>query len=98
DAVVTAENSSGAIGFTGSLAPGKHSFKTSNAGITLTLPAALIFAIDAQTTFGTIANQFSLKKTNAAKETELVGAVADNPAVSLTIRDSRGNIEIHKGK
>ena len=36
DATVNAENSSGSIQFTGSLAAGKHLFKTSNAGVTLT--------------------------------------------------------------
>src|SRR5262249_48604123 len=57
--VVKAHTSNSGIRFTGVLADGKHSFSTNNGTIVLTLPANAKFQMDAETTNGTIVNDFS---------------------------------------
>ena len=97
DAVVHAENSTGSIQFTGGLAAGKHLFKATSGGVTLTLPAKATFALDAQTTFGKVTCRFPLQ-TTTAKESQLVGSIGENPPVHVTVRASSGDVEIRKGK
>src|SRR5262249_48919503 len=98
DALVDAANSNGPIVFTGSLGKGDHRFKTTGGGVTVTLPAALAFAIDAQTSYARIRNDFKLAKTKTSTDTRLVGAVGEKPNVMVNINASSGDVVIRQGK
>jgi hypothetical protein len=98
DALVDAANSNGSIIFTGSLAKGDHRFQTTGAGVTVTLPAAQAFAIDAQTSYAKIRNDFKMAKTEISTDTRLVGAVGEKPQVTVKMSASSGDVVIRRGK
>jgi hypothetical protein len=69
----------GAIAFSGTLGRGDHTFRTSNASLSLRLPATQGFSIDARTT-------------NAAATTDFAGLAVDGPSISGTVGDGTANI------
>jgi DUF4097 and DUF4098 domain-containing protein YvlB len=71
--------SNGAIAFSGTLAPGDHRFQTSNAGLSLRLPADQGFSIDGHTT-------------NATATTDFAGLTAAAGSVSGTVGDGSARI------
>jgi DUF4097 and DUF4098 domain-containing protein YvlB len=96
-AAVTAQTSNGALKFAGSLADGEHTFRNDFGDITVTLPADAHFALDARTNFGTITTGFPVTMSGAASKTHLQGRVGDNPAVTLKLTTSNGNIRVNPG-
>jgi DUF4097 and DUF4098 domain-containing protein YvlB len=96
--VVAARTSNGRIEFKGSLAPGDHSFRTSNGQITLTLLSNAGFKFDAQTSNGKVTSEFPVSRTGGSRESELRGTVGENPAISIELHTSNGGIEIRKGQ
>jgi hypothetical protein len=98
DAVVEADNSQGPISFTGNLVAGKHSFRTSLAGVTLNLPADASFHINAQVSLGRIRNAFAMSQKEKASETHLVGVVGANPAAMVQVNVSQGDVVIKSYK
>jgi RNA polymerase sigma factor (sigma-70 family) len=97
-ASVTAHTSNGSIHFTGALADGDHSFHTSNGSIDLTLPSNARFRVDAHTTHGKATSQFQIKDGDGTKKTSLKGTVGDNPATTIKLHTTNGNIELRPQK
>jgi len=96
DAVVDAQTSNGAIDFRGSLAAGRHSFRTSNGRIAITLPAGARFRIDASTSNGDVSADFPVSGAGSSRDDELHGTVGENPDVSINAETSNGNIDIRQ--
>lgn len=93
DAVVTATTSNGPISFSGTLAPGAHTFETSNDSIDLTLPGDAAFQLDGQTSNGSVRTEFlDLKPT----DTTLTGHTGDDPTplISIVLSTSNGDIAV----
>jgi hypothetical protein len=93
DAVVTAATSNGPILFSGTLAPGAHSFDTSNDGIDLTLPGDAAFQFEGETSNGSVRTEFlDLKPT----DTTLTGHTGDDPTplISITAHTSNGDLAV----
>ena len=97
-AVVDAENSQGSVTFRGSLAPGKHSFRTSLANVSLSLPAQASFHIDATASLGRITNAFPLAQIEKSTVTRLIGTVGIKPEATVHVNVSQGSVTIVKGK
>ena len=97
-ASVTARTSNGAIHFTGALADGEHAFHTTNGSIHLSLPANAQFRVEGHTTHGKATSEFQFKDGDSAKKTNLKGMVGDNPAATIKLHTSNGNIEIRPEK
>jgi DUF4097 and DUF4098 domain-containing protein YvlB len=101
-ATVTAHTTNGSIRFTGSLADGKHSFDTTNGNLTLTLPAATQFHLDAQTSNGKVTTGFSPKQVKGKGKrhgrSRLQATIGDNPAITLKLRTSNGRIEVQPAR
>jgi hypothetical protein len=97
-AVVNAETSNGAIHFRGQLADGAHTLQTSNGKISVELPSAARFRIDASTSNGSVRNDFALSHTEDSGKTHLRGEIGESPTASLTLHTSNGSIEIRQGK
>jgi RNA polymerase sigma factor (sigma-70 family) len=96
-AVVNAHTSNSEIDVRGSLANGSHILSTANGRISLTLPANATFRVDAQTSHGSIVDEFSPKQAKAGRgRTRLENVVGDNPKVSVRLRTANGSIEIRK--
>jgi hypothetical protein len=98
NAVVTARTSNGKIRFSGTLADGEQSFKSSNGGITLTLPAGARFQLDAKTSNGRISSAFAVQSSGGSKKNHLRGTVGDDPATSIKLDTSNANIDLRKGR
>lgn len=96
DAAVDAQDSQGAVSFRGSLAAGKHQFRTSLAGVTLALPADVSFRLDARASLGQIRNAFPLYQTEQSSSTRVVGTVGDKPDATIFVDVSQGNVTIKK--
>jgi DUF4097 and DUF4098 domain-containing protein YvlB len=97
-ALVTAQTSNGQIIFTGALAQGDHSFRSSNGKITLTLPASASFRVNADTSNGRVTSDFAVKQSGGSDEKHLLGTVGENPNISIEAHTSNSNIEIRQGK
>jgi DUF4097 and DUF4098 domain-containing protein YvlB len=98
DAVVAVETSSGEVRFSGSLAPGDSSFRTSNAVVGLVLPAGASFGLDASTSNGTVTVGFPLSTSGAASATTVQGTVGSDPAVSITIETSNAGVTVEPAR
>jgi DUF4097 and DUF4098 domain-containing protein YvlB len=96
--VVSAQTSNGQINFAGALAPGDHSFRSSNGRITLTLPAGASFRVDASTSNGRVISDLAVKQSGESDEKHLVGVAGENPSVSIEAHTSNSNIEIRQSK
>ncbi len=97
-AVVSAQTSNGQIVFTGALAQGNHSFRSSNGRITLTLPASASFRVNADTSNGRVTSDFFVKQSGGSDEKRLSGTVGENPTSSIEAHTSNSNIEIRQGQ
>jgi hypothetical protein len=98
DAMVTAHTSNGSVHFRGTLAPGKHSFRTSNGKIAIALPPDAKFHVDARTTHGAIQSDFfTVKRSRGHGPVQTQADVGDKPDVSISLETSNGTIEIRKG-
>src|SRR5262249_47320254 len=97
-ASVNAHTANGAIHFSGALAEGEHSFHTTNGSIEVTLPANSRFRVEAHTTHGKATSQFEIKDGDGATKTSLKGTVGDNPAATIKLNTTNGNIEIRPEK
>jgi DUF4097 and DUF4098 domain-containing protein YvlB len=95
---VTARTSNGAIRFSGSLADGNHTFDTSNGSITLKLPSDARFRVSASTRNGDVTSDFAVTTSGSLRKGALDGTLGENPAVSLQLGSSNGNIDIRKGQ
>lgn len=66
-ASVSAQTSNAGLTFSGSLAPGSHTFETTNGDLTLTLPGDAAFSIDGRTSNGSVLTEFAeLEVTDSA--------------------------------
>jgi RNA polymerase sigma factor (sigma-70 family) len=97
-ASVTAHTSNGGIHFAGALQDGEHAFHTSNGSISLELPSNASFRIDAHTTHGKATSQFQIKDAVGGKKSHLKGTTGDNPATTIHLHTTNGNIEIRPEK
>jgi RNA polymerase sigma factor (sigma-70 family) len=97
-AKVSAHTTNGSIRFAGSLADGEHSFETSNGGVSVALPADARFHLDAQTSNGRVTCGFAHKKPEGKSKSRLQTTVGENPAVSLKLRTSNGNVAVQPEK
>jgi DUF4097 and DUF4098 domain-containing protein YvlB len=95
--LVTARTSNGGISFSGSLAAGENSLRTSNSSIKLTLPAAAAFTLDAQTSNGKVTSEFPVKSMKSG-DAALQGSVGENPQTRITLHTSNGGISIKQAK
>ncbi|MDQ3448006.1 MAG: DUF4097 family beta strand repeat-containing protein [Chloroflexota bacterium] len=88
DVVVTAETSNGSLSFSGTLDPGFHLFRTSNAGLSVLLPSDAEFAIDGKTSNASVASNFL---TLTVGENTLSGVSTDNGVPEVQIRAETSN-------
>ena len=96
EAIVDARTSNGRIEFQGTLADRNQTFKTSNGGIVLALPADSQFDLDCSTSNSRVSCAFNVKGEHNKRRTKLKGAVGDNPTYSITATTSNGSIDIRK--
>ena len=95
--VVTARTSNGNIQFTSSLA-GDSEFRTSNSGMTITLPASASFTLNADTSNGKINSDSPVTTSGNLSDTELRGTVGSNPAFTLGLHTSNGTINLRQSQ
>ena len=93
---IAAHTSNGSIQFQGTLAVAEHSFHTSNGSIVLALPADARFRFEAETTHGTIVDDFSGERPHKKAGNHLAGTVGQNPSTSLKLSTSNGNIALQR--
>jgi DUF4097 and DUF4098 domain-containing protein YvlB len=93
-----AGTTNGSIQFNGEPADGENSLHTSNGRIAVHMPADARFHIDAQTSNGSITNEFTLDRTEDQSRTSLRGTVGEAPKTTLQLRTTNGSIEIHPQK
>lgn len=93
NAVVRAETSNGSLSFSGTLDPGDHLFRTSNASLALMLPADAEFFIDGHTSNASISSSF-LPLT--IDEDSIIGNSTDNgdPEVRIRSETSNGDLTV----
>lgn len=96
NAVVDAGTSNGEIAFTGSLAAGNHSFRSSNGAISIALPAGASFNIDAETSNGSVTSDFPVEVSGTMDDDQLRGSVGEDSGVNITVRTSNGRITIEQ--
>jgi DUF4097 and DUF4098 domain-containing protein YvlB len=97
DAVVDAETSNGNVLFAGSLGDGDHVFQTHNGKITLSLPAAARFRIDAETKNGKIDSDYRIKIAQRRTHATMQGSTSDDSAAArIKVRTANGSIELRK--
>lgn len=86
DVSVTAETANASLTFSGSLAPGAHTFETSNGPLALTLPGDASFTIDGATSNGSVRTDFprlviedtSIRGTTGISSVTVVHATTSN--------------------
>jgi DUF4097 and DUF4098 domain-containing protein YvlB len=100
NAMVEARTSNGQIKFRGTLADGKHKFKTSNGRIELALPENAEFAIDGHTSNSRIRSDFDVEGAGnrRGRSNDLEGIVGKNPdpQCSIEATSSNGSIALIK--
>jgi len=95
--VVTGRTSNDTFSFKGSLAAGRSLMHTSNAHITVTLPADAAFSLDAGTSNGKVTCAFAV--TDAESDDDyLRGTVGSSPETTLVLETSNDNIEIRQAE
>lgn len=96
NATLDLDTSNGSVTFTGTLVAGGSSVRSSNGRILVTLPANLVFGIDASTSNGSVTCDFSENRSDSGSNT-LIGTVGSaTPSVSLILETSNGDIEIRR--
>jgi DUF4097 and DUF4098 domain-containing protein YvlB len=98
DAMVHAEASNGRIAFQGSLAPGKHTFRSANGAVEITLPRDAAFTVDASAANGSVTTDFDLKTIGKKDGRILKGSIGDNPATEITASTGNGSIQIRRSR
>lgn len=93
NAVVRAETSNGSLGFSGTLDPGEHLFRTSNASLALMLPADSEFTIDGRTSNASVSSNFP---TLTVGDDSLLGSSTEDgqPGVRIRAETSNGNLTV----
>ncbi len=94
EAAVTTQTSNGRITFGGTLASGVASFRNSNGPVSISLPSAAAFELNASTSNGKVHTEFPITLTGAASDHELHGTVGSSPAVHITASPSNGDVSI----
>jgi hypothetical protein len=95
EVVVTARTQNGSISFGGGLAEGEHVFHTTNAGISLTLPADAAFSISGTTTNASVRTDF---EGLTVGEAALDGSFGDDPETSIRADTTNGVLSVVKGR
>jgi DUF4097 and DUF4098 domain-containing protein YvlB len=96
-AVVTARATNGSIAFAGRPGKGQNSLQTTTGRIAVTLSAGSPFKVDARTSAGTITTKgFELREPAERSKTRLKGTAGTNPAGTLKIETTTGNIDIER--
>jgi len=96
-AEVDARTSNGKIDFKGSLAAGKHEFRSSNGAIQLTLPADAQFGYSATTSNGKVRCHFEGPRDGNKRQSRLKGTVGgEHPATTIELSSSNGAIDIRR--
>ncbi|MFN8619465.1 MAG: DUF4097 family beta strand repeat-containing protein [Chloroflexota bacterium] len=90
---VVAETSNDPITFSGTLAPGPHSFTTRNGDIDLTLPGDAAFTFDGQTSNGSVRTEFG---DLVVSDTSILGHTGKDPTPEVTViaRTSNGDLAV----
>jgi DUF4097 and DUF4098 domain-containing protein YvlB len=98
NAMVEARTSNGPIKFRGTLADGKHTFKTSNGRIELALPEDAQFFFDGHTSNSRIRSDFDIEGSGRRRSHDVEGIVGDNPDPQCRIEatSSNGSIALEK--
>jgi DUF4097 and DUF4098 domain-containing protein YvlB len=98
NAMVEARTSNGPIKFRGTLADGKHKFKTSNGRIEIALPEHAQFFFDGHTSNSRIRSDFEVEGSSRRRSNDLEGIVGDNPDPQCRIEatSSNGSIVLSK--
>lgn len=93
DAVIRAETSNGSLSFSGTLDPGDHLFRTSNASLSMMLAADTEFAIDGRTSNASISSSFPLLTVG---DDSLTGKSVDDgdPGVRIRAETSNGDLTV----
>ncbi|MBZ0309373.1 MAG: hypothetical protein K8I82_25135 [Anaerolineae bacterium] len=92
---VTGTTSNAQFRFSGSLAAGASQMHTSNARITVTLPADAAFTLSADTSNADITSAFSVTQRESGED-YLRGTVGSSPETTLDLETSNASIEIHQ--
>lgn len=88
DAVIRAETSNGSLSFSGTLDPGDHLFRTSNASLSLMMAADAEFSIDGRTSNASISSSFPLLTVG---DDSLTGGSVDDDDLAVRIRAETSN-------
>ena len=91
-ASVSAQTSNDPINFSGTLAPGVHTFATSNGDIAISLPGDAAFSFDGQTSNGVVRTEFlDLETPTDTSISGHTGKLA-TPPIAITARTSNGDL------
>ncbi len=91
DAIVNAETSNAPLSFSGSLAPGRHSFATTNADLTLTMPGDAAFTIDGTTSNGRVQTDFPRLEVT---DTDIGGTAGISSVTNIRATTSNGDLAV----
>ena len=95
EVVVSARTTNGSISFSGGLADGDHVLHTTNAGISLTLPADSSFSITGTTTNAAVRTDFDELTVDVAS---ISGTVGDDPGATIRADTINGVLSVVKGR
>ncbi len=98
EALLELHTSNGGITFTGALAAGPHTCRTSNGPVRLKLPAASNFGFEARTSNGRVSCDFPVTRTGGKGDKRLEGTVGEVSSVFLSLRTSNGSIRIDQDR
>jgi RNA polymerase sigma factor (sigma-70 family) len=94
---VSARSTNGAVHFEGSLGEGDQSFRTTNGGIVLTLPADAHFQVEADTSLGHITSEFE-PGPSKAEANHWRATVGTDPKTTIKLHTSNGSIKVRRQK
>lgn len=97
--VISAKTSNGKIVYSGKLADDLSTFASSNGSITLNLPSDAQFQVEADTSNGKIRTDFPFKGYDGKKpKKSLKGSIGENPAASVRLHTSNGDVNLKFSK
>lgn len=91
DLVVNAETSNAPLTFSGSLAPGRHTFATTNGDLTLTVPGDAAFTIDGITSNGRVQTDFQRLEVTG---TGIRGTAGISSVTNIRATTSNGDLSV----
>lgn len=95
DAIVSATTTDGRVAFSGSLADGKHTFRTTNGAIDIALPVDAQFSVLARTTNGrTTVNYELAESTESRKRTQIEGHTSADAQTTINAVTTNGSVTI----